>query len=175
MAQMTRPLPERDMRALFDILVVFQGELLLGQVSPDVTAHVTRRLANDGLVAQDASIGQLGAVMGDLLQRIRYALGEYPTLPAPSPPGTTYVVSVPTVEAARACQVVLVAWGGSAVTIRNAKDSRGWTIRAAEDTNVWEVAATFPELAPDPAHDLRVGRLRELADEHGGRYQGSGR
>jgi hypothetical protein len=48
---------------------------------------------------------------------------------------TVYVLSVPTVEAARACQEVLTAWGGSPVTIRDAQDGRGWTIRDAGDTN----------------------------------------
>ncbi|WP_203924902.1 hypothetical protein [Rugosimonospora africana] len=172
---MTKPLPAPDMRVLFDILVVFQGELLIGQVSPDVTAHVIRRLTSDGLVAEDASVGELGAVIGDLLQRVRYALGEYATLPSPSPRETTYVLSAPSLEAARACQEQLIAWGGSAVTIRDAQDSRGWTMRDASDTNEWEVAANFPELAPDPAHAARVIQVSELAREHGGRYQGSGR
>lgn len=175
MAQMTKPLPEQDMGVLFDILVVFEGELLGGQASPDMTKHVMRRLAKDGLIAEDASVGEFAAVTGDLVQRIRYALGEYPALPEPSPRETTYVLSVPTTEAARACQEILVDWGGSPVTIRDAHDSRGWTIRDAEDTNEWEVAATFPELAPDPTYDVRARRISELADLHGGRYQGSGR
>lgn len=151
------------MRVLFDIVVVLNGELLAGQVSPEVTGHVVRRLAKNGLIADDASVGELTAVVGDLVQRMRYALGEYLTLPGPSARETTHVLIVPTAEAARACREALADWGGSGVTVRESQRADGF-----------EVTATFPELAPDPGHEARAARVQGLAGEHGGRYQGSG-
>lgn len=69
MVEMARPLPGRDVRVLFDVLVVLEGELLSGQFSPGVTAHVMRRLATDGLIAGDASVGEFAAAIGDLVHR----------------------------------------------------------------------------------------------------------
>jgi hypothetical protein len=90
MAKMARPLPEQDIRALFDVVVVVLGELLGGQVPPDLTASMIRRLAKDGFLGGDASVGELGAVIGDLVQRLHYAMGAYDSLPEPSPRETTY-------------------------------------------------------------------------------------
>ena len=160
MPEMTSPLPKQDMLALFDVVVVFAGEVLAGQVSPDLTAHIVRRLAKDGLIAEDASVGELGATIEDLIQRMRYALGEYPALPEPSRRETTYILSVPSYEAARACQDELATRGGSDVTVRETEEHR------------WEVLATFPELAPDPSHEARFAEVRELAVQHGGRVEG---
>ena len=160
MPEMTSPLPKQDMLALFDVVVVFAGEVLAGQVSPHLTAHIVRRLAKDGLIAEDASVGELGATIDDLIQRMRYALGEYPALPEPSRRETTYILSVPSYEAARACQDKLATRGGSDVTVRETEEHR------------WEVLATFPELAPDPSHEARFAEMRELAVQYGGRVEG---
>ncbi|GIH21683.1 hypothetical protein [Rugosimonospora africana] len=161
MVEMARPLPERDVHVLFDVLVVLEGELLSGQFSRDVMAHVMRRLANDGLLAGDASVGEFTAAVGDLVLRLRYALGEYPELPEPWPRETTYLLRLPNPEVARLCEEQLVAWGGSAVTVCGVE-------RGSE----WEVRATFAELAPDPSHDERGVQLVRLAGEYGGRYEG---
>jgi hypothetical protein len=94
------------------------------------------------LLAELASVGELGALIGDLLKRVRYALGEYPTLPERSARETTYVLRLPDHSAARACQEQLIAWGGSDVTVGEIRDGSGWQVRA-----------TFPELAPDPSYE----------------------
>ena len=84
--------------------------------------------------------------------------------PEPSPRETTYLVKLPNFEAARLCKEQLLAWGESAVTVR-----------AVERGNASEVRATFAELAPDPAHDVRVAHLLPLVGEYGVRHQARGR
>ena len=157
---MARPLPEADVRALFDVVVVFNGQLLAGEAGPDLTARMIRRLADDGFLAADASVGELGAVVGDLCQRLHYAMGAYDELPEPGARQTTYILLLPTVEAARAGQADLAALGGRDVLV-------------AVDDEGWRVTAGFPDLAPDPAFHDRVAQLQALARRHGGRYAGA--
>jgi hypothetical protein len=160
---MARPLPEQDVHALFDVVVVFLGELVGGQAPPDLTASMIRRLAKDGFLSGDASVGELGAVIGDLVQRLHYAMGAYDSLPEPSPRETTYRLLAPTEPAALACRAELIASGGSDVLVR--------------DLGVagWEVLTTFPDLSPDPAFRAREAQLETLARQHGARYCGSSR
>jgi hypothetical protein len=66
MAKLAKPLPEQDIHALFDVVVVLLGELVGGQVPAELTAMMIRRLAKDGFLDQEASAGELGAVVGDL-------------------------------------------------------------------------------------------------------------
>lgn len=158
----TNPLPRQDVLSLFDILVVLLGELTAGQVPPDLTAHVMRRLVRDGLLVEGASVGELRAVISDLVERLRFALGEYASYPEPLPRVTTYIVSVPTEEAARACRERLTDWGALAVDVAEGSDRTGW-----------EVRASFPDLVPDPSYEQRVVQLQDLAVQQGGEYEGS--
>jgi hypothetical protein len=81
----TKSLPRQDVLSLLDILVVLLGELTAGQLSPDLTARVMRRLVKDRLLAEEASVGELRAVVADLVERLRFALGEYASYPESLP------------------------------------------------------------------------------------------
>jgi hypothetical protein len=158
----TKSLPRQDVLSLLDILVVLLGELTADQLSPDLTTHVMRRLVKDRLLAEEASVGELRAVVADLVERLRFALGEYASYPEPLLRGTTYIVSIPNEEAARACRDRLTDWGALALDVTEGADRTGW-----------EVRASFPDLIPDPSYEQRVVQLQELAVQHGGRYEGS--
>jgi hypothetical protein len=159
---MARPLPDRDVRALFDVVVVFLAQLVSGEASPELTDRMIRRLAGDGHLAADASVGELGAVVGDLCQRLHYAMGGHDTLPEPSPRATTYTLVLPTQQKAEACEADVRAMGGSDPTV------------AAGDQG-WDLSATFADLAPDSAFHDRVAQMEALARRHGGRYAGAQR
>jgi hypothetical protein len=158
---MAKPLPEQDIHALFDVVVVLLGELIEGQVPAELTARMIRRLAKDGLLGHEASAGELGAVVGDLVQRLHYAMGAYDSLPEPSPRTTTYSLLMPTEAAARACQAELTALGGSDVSVRDL------------GADGWKVLTTFSELSPDRAFREREAQLEALARRHRGQYSGS--
>jgi len=159
----TNSLPKQDVLGLFDILVVLLGELTLGQVPSDLTERFIRRLSKDGLLPAEASVGQLSVTVADLVERLRFAMGDYASYPAPVPRLTGHDVSVPSHDAAQACRSRLMQWNALAVEISN-----------DADRSVWEVKASFPELAPDPSYHRRVAQLQDLAAEHGGEYLGSG-
>ena len=140
-----------------------QVTVVAGQAAPDLTDKMIRRLAEGGFVAPDASVGELGAVVGDLCQRLHYAMGAHDTVPDASPRETRYALLMPTEAAARACQVELIASGGGDVAVD------------AADNDGWNVFASFPDLPPDRAFRDRVAQLETLARRHGGRYSGSQR
>ena len=56
---------------------------LNSSLDPHLTDHVSRRFANEGLLA-DADVDGLQRALGDLNQRVRYALGEYEEPPQPA-------------------------------------------------------------------------------------------
>jgi hypothetical protein len=160
--QMARPLPERDVHALFDVVVVFLGQLEAGEATPELTTRMIRRLAGNGFLATDASEGELAAVVGDLCQRLHYAMGAHDTLPEPSLRETTYTLVLPTEKAARACD--------GEVTTLGALDSS-----VSVGDHGWHLLATFPDVAPDSTFRDRVVQLEALARRHGGRYAGAHR
>jgi len=159
----TNALPKQDVLGLFDVLVVLLGQLTLGQVPSDLTERFIRRLSKDGLLPAAASVGQLTVTVADLVERLRFAMGDYPSYPEPVPRLTSHELSVPSHDAAQACRSQLMQW--DALTVEISEDAG----RA-----VWEVQASFPELAPDPSFERRVAQLQELAAGHGGEYLGSG-
>jgi hypothetical protein len=159
----TNPLPKQDVLSLFDILVVLLGQLSLGQVPDHLTERVILRLSRDGLLPREASVGQLRLIVADLVERLRFAMGDYASYPAPVPRLTRHDMSVPTHDAAQACRSELMQWGALAVEISKAADG-----------TVWQVQASFPELVPDPSYARRVAQLQDLAAEQGGEYHGSG-
>jgi hypothetical protein len=157
---MARPLPERDMHALFDVVVVFLGQLVAGETPPELTARIIRRLARDGYLASNASVGELAAVVGDLCQRLHYAMGAYDTLPEPSRRETSYTLALPTEQAAHACEAKVTAMGALATSVTAADEG-------------WHLLARFPDLPPDPSFRDRVTQLQALARRHGGQYAGA--
>jgi hypothetical protein len=163
MSEVPNPLPRRDAAALLGLVVVLQGELLAGEVSPRFAARLTYRLASTGLLPENASVGELCAVLDDMNQRLRYVLGEYDTPPEPAPRTTVYTLVVPTSVEASACQSELSAWGGSNIEM------------ASTEGGLWRVSAAFADLPPNPSYNARVAKIDGLARQHGGRYEGAQR
>src|SRR5215207_1553638 len=109
---MARPLPERDICALFHIVVTFGGQLMVGRAPPTMTGTMIRRLADDGLLSADASPGDLAALIDDLCRRLHYAMGANDRLPDPRPPGMIHVLRLSSESTARAVGAELTASGG---------------------------------------------------------------
>lgn len=159
--EMARPLPYRDVHALFDVVVNVYSALFSGLLPPGVVDEMTRRIANDGFLDEDVSAGELTAFIGDLVQRLHYAMGSGDTLPDPSPRLTWHIVHVPTESVGAACRSELIELGSPAVDVREA------------EPDGWEVVAAFPELPPDQSFADRVAQLEVVARQQGGQYTGS--
>lgn len=78
-----RPLQRRDAAALIGVVGVLTGESMLGQLDGDLSDALKRRLAREALVAAPATDRDLQLALSDLVERLRYALGEYDTPPLP--------------------------------------------------------------------------------------------
>jgi hypothetical protein len=74
----------RDAAALIGVLAVVTGESMLGQLGDDTSNALQRRLVRDGLIVGPASPRELQQALSDLVERIRYALGEYGAPPEPA-------------------------------------------------------------------------------------------
>ena len=158
---MARPLPYSDVHALFDVVVNIYAALFTGSMPPDMVSNVTRRMVADGFLPADASAGELAAAIGDLVQRLHYAMGSYDVLPAPSPREVWHSVSGPTEQAGAACRDAFVELGSPAAVLSEV------------EPDGWEVLACFLELPPDSSFDGRVMQLEAVAQRHGDLYTGS--
>jgi hypothetical protein len=72
-----RPLTRQDAAALIGILAVLEGEMSAGNVDEQAVDHFRRRLIDDGLVSGAPGDEDVPATLGELNQRVRFALGEY--------------------------------------------------------------------------------------------------
>ena len=80
-----RPLEVRDAAALIGVLARLVGESMAGQLDEDLSSGIAARLEREELLSQPASSPVLQEALSDLVERIRYALGEYDTPPVSSP------------------------------------------------------------------------------------------
>jgi hypothetical protein len=158
---MARPLPYEDMLALFHVTLVFYSELFNGEVPPETVTSMVHRMSEDGLLSPEASAGELAAIIGDLVQKLHYALGSGDVLPEPSPRETWHSLHASSRHVAESSRDALIDVGSRAVVVREIQPG------------VWETLASFPDLPPDRSFDQRVTQLGELAERHGCRYSGS--
>jgi hypothetical protein len=64
---------DHDVRALVGLLAVLEGGVLLGQLDPDLSDRLAKRLDRDGI----SSEADLASAVSVLNQRLRTARGEY--------------------------------------------------------------------------------------------------
>jgi len=158
--EMAKPLPYRDIHAVFDVVVVFHSELLSGAAPPDMVRRMTNRMTRDGFLPPGASAGELAATIGDLVQRLHYAMGSDDVLPQASPREIWHSLQAATESAALACRDELIELGSPAVVVREI------------EPDVWEALASFPDLPPDPSFEARRTQLQGLAQRLASRYSG---
>jgi Regulator of ribonuclease activity B len=160
------PLGRSDAAALIGVTAVLQGYLLIGELVPDLVDALNRRLHRAGLVGSDAGPAELRLALGDLTDRIRYALGEYDEPPAPGTGETRQHFGFVSETEAQAFARAAIEDGESAAP-PEAVDGRAY------DGHVgWQVAVRVAELPLSDGFDRHVARLRELAARHGGSYGG---
>jgi hypothetical protein len=160
-----RALPGSDLEAIFGALAVVHGNLLADQLPPDLVRQLLNRLTRHGPLPEGASPGELNALLGDLCQRMHWAMSpEYGDYPEPMPRRTTYYLDIPDGEI-DACTTALINLGGQVSRHR---------IDDATDPSAGHIAAAFPDLPPDPSHHARVAQLSTLAHRHGGELAGFG-
>jgi hypothetical protein len=70
-------LADRDVAVLIGVLAVLEGQVRFGETAPDMTRHLSDRLARYELVAADAASDALARALADMNQRLRVARREY--------------------------------------------------------------------------------------------------
>ncbi|VXB60478.1 conserved hypothetical protein [Nocardioides sp. AX2bis] len=156
-----------DINAVIGVLAILDGELLAGAVEDHLATKYVQRFVRSGLLESATadvtppSVGRLTLAMSELIDRLRYSLGEYETEPGPSSLTTTHALDFPTEAAARACQDELFA---------SALDT---LFSPADGKSRWRLYVVYPELMPDPDFRRREKSLTMVAEAHGGSYRGS--
>jgi hypothetical protein len=87
-APVPNPVQHRDANVVIGILAILAGVIWAGQLDERTTSKVAERFVQQGLLGADYDQRDLRQAIGDMNQRIRYAVGEYDTPPAsiPLPP-----------------------------------------------------------------------------------------
>jgi hypothetical protein len=149
----SRALPESDLEAIFGVLAVVHGNLLADQLLPDLVRQLVNRLTRHGPLPDGASPGELNALLGDLCQRMHWAMSyDYGDYPEPMPRRTTYYLDIPDGEI-DACTTALINVGG---------EVRRHRIDDTAHPNGGQIAAAFPDLPPDRGRGRR-GRYAPLS------------
>lgn len=180
-----RSLPKSDYRAILGIVSTTSGYLMANELPADLTDSLIRWLAERGPLEEGASAGDLNLLLGDLAQRMHWAMSDEDVpYPAPSPRRNTFHLEVPA-AAVQSCIDALAAIGGTG--IRTEPGPTGsWTTRPTGPNGELErystdipgsrtVLVDFADLSPDPAYRERVRELDALAGRWGGRFLGSDR
>ncbi|MBU8857786.1 MULTISPECIES: hypothetical protein [unclassified Micromonospora] len=180
MRMATHSLPEPDLRALLAVVLVVHAELRLGELPEGIFTRLARRLTTDGLIPRAASKGEVNALLGDLGQRLHWAMNPNPdqAYPRPAPRQVTHSLLFAAGEAAaRGFLVSATALGGTDAWVRReprpGTEEPGGANTRGGSHDVWLVDVAFAELPPDPDFVARRKQLAALAADHGGRYIGS--
>jgi hypothetical protein len=153
--------PERqDAEALVGMLAVLEGHLING----DLDAHVVHRLS-ERLVGPGAGAAELRVALGNLNQRLRYALGEHDEPPTPNAGLVDLYVGFTDMADARAF----------VEAVPGAVDPVACDGRSYDDETVrWQVAVRSTTLPLSAEFEAERGPLLALAAEHRGSYGGWG-
>jgi hypothetical protein len=82
------PVQHRDAEVLIGILAILEGAIWGGSLDAWTTSKVAERFVQQGLLAAGHDEHELRQAINDMNQRLRYAAGEYGSLPpsVPLPP-----------------------------------------------------------------------------------------
>jgi hypothetical protein len=81
MAATTRPVAPADLTVLIGLLATLEGHRVVGDIDDLVAGQLYECFGDAGLVPADGDVDALPQALGDLNQRLRYALGEYDVPP----------------------------------------------------------------------------------------------
>jgi len=156
---------QQDVQVLIGIVATVTGRLYAGQLDPDTTERFAERFVRAGLLSQEPdgnlpSAGKVRLALEDLVQRLRYAYGDYDAEPSPEPHVIAHVLKLPSEDAAVNCQRDLPTG-----QVRDPLVRYG-------DLGGWLLFAFYSELPPDADFNERMAGLRQTALRHGGRYTG---
>lgn len=80
------PVQRRDAEVLIGILAVLDGVIWGGTLDGWATGKVAECLVRQGLLTSDPNWHDVHQALDDMNQRLRYAVGEYDSLPLPIRP-----------------------------------------------------------------------------------------
>lgn len=153
------------MRFLLTLFSQLDGALRGGGIDDELVDMLASTCVKAGLLDLAASgelptAGRVAVAMGNLIERFRYALGEYEEQPASIAEGTEHHLVFSTPDSAQRSADELV----DAVDVRILPYPQGG----------WIVGAVYPEIAPDPGFRHREQALSATAERLGGGYAGGG-
>lgn len=160
------PASQLDVQVLIGIVATVTGQLLGGDLDARTSEKFAKRFVDVGLLGPELdgslpSAGKVAVALEDLVQRLRYASGDYEEPPTALPDVVAHVLELPSQEAALNCQDALPSGQVQDAVIRY------------EDDGGWLLFAFYPELPPDPRFNEREQALRQTVERFGGRYSGS--
>jgi hypothetical protein len=79
------PVRTADAGVLIGILAILEGAIWGGSLDAWTTSKVAERFVQQGLLAPEHDERELRQAISDMNQRLRYAAGEYDSLPPPVP------------------------------------------------------------------------------------------
>jgi hypothetical protein len=179
-----RALPTSDHQAILGVLSNVQAYLMAGELPADLTDRLIDRLSRHGPLPEGASAGQLNLLLGDLAQRMHWAMSDEDTdYPRPSPHRNSFHLELPG-DAVASCVQALTELDGENIRIEPGPTGNWTTLPTGPDGELERystdipgsrtILVDFPDLAPDSAYRERVAQLDALVQRWGGRFLGSG-
>lgn len=147
---------EADLRLLLRVVLMLEGELLVGNIDRAVANHMVQDLQRESLLAADAGVPELRLELSNLGLRLRAALGEGDLYPDSHDGVTLHWFAFPSRQQAEAFT-------------RELGSEQPWAI---EEENT--VAVTVTDLPLSERFDELRDRLIRIAKEHDGDGRGWG-
>jgi len=150
-----------DVRLLIGLLATLTGTMMVNWPT-DVPGRILERLVRDEALDDVTNRGEAAALLNDLCQQLRFAHGDYGDVrPLRQERAWTHQVTFRDEASATAF-----------ADAAKHSQSLGVSLRADDDGRV-RVFVAFADLPPDPGYVAREAALTELAQQHGGRYEGA--
>jgi hypothetical protein len=132
-----------DVEVLIGIAARVDGELKGGALDAEMAARLATWFVDRGHLERGEdgtlpSAGRVTVAMDNLIERLRFALGEYDSEPDQVPEATAHTLYFPTEASAAECKAELV------------KDAMDVLVVPEVDRPGWRLYAVYPELSPDP-------------------------
>lgn len=171
---------EQDVTVLLRLVITLESNLLSGTIAGELCGDLDRQFQNAELLGEpsaanqpvdleDVAAARLRLALANLNQRLRYALGDYDTLPVPDPGWTDQYFGFPSAAAADRFLAEARTAGE-----RGLEPVAGTVDATSTRMPFWRVVVTIRELELTAAFSEHVRRLSILAAQHGGSHQGSG-
>jgi hypothetical protein len=142
-----RALPTSDHQAILGVLSIVQGYLMAGELPADLTDRLIDRLSRHGSLPEGASAGQLNLLLGDLAQRMHWAMSDEDTdYPGTSPLRNSFHLELPG-DAVASCVQALTELNGENIRIEPGPTGTGPPCQPGRTVSLSGTRPTSPAAA----------------------------